>query len=62
MTLSPDDPSLRDAIISAVADGFDRQTRFLADFTRIPSRRGQEDAALDFMAMHGIKKRWVWDR
>ena len=50
MTLSPDDPSLRDAIISAVADGFDRQTRFLADFTRIPSRRGQEDAALDFMA------------
>jgi len=44
------DPGLRRAIIQAVADGFDRQVHFLAEFTRIPSLRGHEDAALDVMA------------
>ena len=59
MTLSADTPSIRQAIIDAVADGFERQTEFLADFTRIPSTRGQEDPALDFMAK-ALKER-DWD-
>src|SRR6056297_2369803 len=50
MTPDSQDPGLRHAIIDAVADGFDRQVHFLAEFTHIPSLRGQEDAALDFMA------------
>ncbi|EDM71795.1 acetylornithine deacetylase [Roseobacter sp. AzwK-3b] len=50
MTPDSQDPGLRHAIIDAVADGFDRQVHFLAEFTRIPSLRGQEDEALDFMA------------
>lgn len=50
MTPDSRDSGLRRAIIDAVADGFDRQLEFLAAFTRIPSLRGQEDAALDFMA------------
>lgn len=50
MTPDSRDTGLRRAIIDAVAAGFDRQLAFLAAFTRIPSLRGQEDAALDFMA------------
>ncbi len=50
MTKASTDPGLRQAIATAVADGFDRQVQFLADFTSIPSLRQQEDAALDFVA------------
>lgn len=50
MMQAPLDSATTNAIRTAVADGFARQTQFLADFTRIPSLRGREDAALDFMA------------
>ncbi len=38
------------AIRRAVAEGFDEQTRFLADFVRIPSLRFDEGPAQDFIA------------
>jgi len=43
-------PDLRNRIFRAVDDGFDDQVRFLADLTRLPSLRGQEATAQDFMA------------
>lgn len=39
-----------EAILQAVAAGFDAQVRFLGDFVRIPSLRGREGPAQDFMA------------
>lgn len=44
------DPAVRQAILDAVAAGFDAQTRFLADFVRIPSLRFEEGPAQDFVA------------
>ncbi|MEQ6250912.1 ArgE/DapE family deacylase [Sulfitobacter sp. HNIBRBA3233] len=38
------------AITKAVHDGFDAQTKFLADFVRIPSLRFEEGPAQDYMA------------
>ncbi len=43
-------PDLRNKIFRAVDEGFDAQIRFLADLTRLPSLRGQEAPAQDFMA------------
>jgi len=43
-------PDLGGKILRAVDDGFDAQLRFLADLTRLPSLRGQEAPAQDFMA------------
>ena len=37
-------------ITKAVDDGFDAQLKFTADLTRLPSLRGQEATAQDFMA------------
>src|SRR5262245_66508244 len=37
-------------IRQAVDDGFDDQLKFTADLTRLPSLRGQESTAQDFMA------------
>lgn len=42
--------SIRDRIVDAVAAGFEEETRFLADFVRIPSLRFAEGPAQDFMA------------
>ncbi|MGA0797220.1 MAG: ArgE/DapE family deacylase, partial [Quisquiliibacterium sp.] len=44
------DSSLHSRILTAVEDAFDEQVGFLADLTRIPSLRGQEASAQDFMA------------
>lgn len=44
------DSALKDRIVAAVAANFDGQTRFIADLVRIPSRRGREAPAQDFMA------------
>ncbi|MEK9719823.1 MAG: M20/M25/M40 family metallo-hydrolase, partial [Quisquiliibacterium sp.] len=44
------DSSLHSRILTAVHDRFDEQVRFLAELTAIPSLRGQEAAAQDFMA------------
>lgn len=43
-------PDLRNKIFRAVDAGFDDQVRFLADLTRLPSLRGDEAPAQDFMA------------
>lgn len=43
-------PDLRNKICRAVDEGFEPQIRFLADLTRLPSLRGQEAPAQDFMA------------
>lgn len=37
-------------LLEAVDIGFDQQIRFLADLTRLPSLRGEESTAQDFMA------------
>ena len=37
-------------LIDAVDAGFDEEIRFLADLTRMPSLRGEEATAQDFMA------------
>lgn len=44
------DPQTVHRIRAAVADGFDAQVRFLADFVRIPSLRFEEAPAQDFIA------------
>ena len=44
------DASLPSRIIAAVDEGFDEQVRFLAELTRLPSLRGNEAPAQDFMA------------
>jgi len=43
-------PDLRTKILRAVDENFDAQLGFLADLTRLPSLRGQEAPAQDFMA------------
>lgn len=43
-------PDTVDAITAAVESGFDDETRFLADFVRIPSLRFEEGPAQDFIA------------
>jgi acetylornithine deacetylase len=43
------DADLTRRILKAVDDGFDQQLSFLADLTRLPSLRGQEAPAQDFM-------------
>src|ERR1700759_4276463 len=50
--MEPDmaDADLTQRILKAVDDGFDEQTAFLADLTRLASLRGQEAPAQDFMA------------
>ena len=49
------------AILDAVETGFDDQVSFLADLTRIPSRRGEEAKALDFMANALSTRGWEVD-
>jgi acetylornithine deacetylase len=44
------DTALQDRIVAAVAGNFDAQVKFTADLVRIPSRRGREAPAQDFMA------------
>ena len=44
------DPSVISAILEAVDASFDAQIRFTQDFVRLPSLRGQEHTAQDFMA------------
>ena len=44
------DTSLNQRLIDAVDAGFDAQIRFLADLVRLPSLRGEEASAQDFMA------------
>ena len=44
------DISLNQRLINAVDAGFDAQLRFLADLVRLPSLRGEEASAQDFMA------------
>ena len=44
------DADVQRRILKAVDDGFDDQVAFLADLTRLPSLRGQEAPAQDFMA------------
>ena len=44
------DPQTRDRILGAVADLFDDEVAFLADFVRIPSLRFEEAPAQDFIA------------
>ena len=61
MTGSVLSPPLRQAIRAAVADGFNDQTGFLAAFTRIPSCRGHEGPALDFMADALHSRGWQVD-
>ncbi|MGR3783446.1 MAG: M20/M25/M40 family metallo-hydrolase, partial [Albimonas sp.] len=46
----PIDEADRKAIVAAVAENFDAQTSFLADFVRIPSQRFEEGPAQDFIA------------
>jgi len=43
-------PDLRNKIVRAVEEAFDDQVRFLTELTRLPSLRGQEAPAQDFMA------------
>ncbi len=61
MPQAPTGSATTDRIRQAVADGFARQTQFLADFTKIPSLRGHEDAALDFMAAALQQRDWQVD-
>lgn len=44
------DPQTRDIILGAVADRFEDEVAFLADFVRIPSLRFEEAPAQDFIA------------
>jgi acetylornithine deacetylase len=44
------DADLTKRVLKAVDDGFDDQVAFLADLRRLPSLRGQEAPAQDFMA------------
>ncbi len=46
----PIDEADRKAIVAAVAENFDAETSFLADFVRIPSQRFEEGPAQDFIA------------
>ena len=43
------DPTLRDRIAAAVAEGFDRQVAFTQDLIRFGSTRGAEHAVQDFV-------------
>jgi acetylornithine deacetylase len=63
MTGGMTDGALKRKIMKAVDDGFDDQVAFTADLTRLPSLRGQEATAQDFMARayrdHGLAvDRW----
>lgn len=49
------------AILDAVEAGFAEQVDFLADLTRISSRRHVEDGALDFMASALARRGWQVD-
>ncbi len=44
------DTAVKEKILAAVEAGFDEQLKFLADFVRIPSTRGNEAPAQDYMA------------
>jgi len=44
------DAAIVQKLLEAVDDGFEDQVRFTADLTRLPSLRGQEATAQDFMA------------
>ncbi|MEQ8895782.1 MAG: ArgE/DapE family deacylase [Roseovarius sp.] len=59
MSAIPD--KTRNAILDAVEAGFDDQLAFLAGLTRIPSRRGEEDAALDYMSDALAARGWQVD-
>jgi acetylornithine deacetylase len=48
---APIDAELTRRILAAVDANFDEQVRFTADLTRLPSTRGQEAQAQDFMAI-----------
>lgn len=55
------DEATRAALLAAVAEGFEDQTRFLADFVAIPSLRFQEAPAQDFMAAALRERGWEVD-
>ncbi len=49
-------------ILKAVDEGFDQQIEFTTDLTRIPSMRGQEATAQDFMAAAYRERGYAVDR
>lgn len=44
------DTEVTSAILKSVDDGFDEQLAFTQDLVRLPSLRGEEHTAQDFMA------------
>ncbi len=57
-----DNPIPYDQIRSAVQDGFDDQTAFLAELVRFPSTRGNEHTVQDHMARALRQRGYVLDR
>ena len=56
------DRTAADAIVQAVEQGFDEQVRFTQDLVRLPSLRGQEATAQDFLARELKKRGFSVDR
>ncbi len=56
------DNQLADDILSAVADGFGQQVAFTQDLVRLPSLRGQEHTAQDFLFEAMRSRDWAMDR
>ena len=56
------DKKVSDAILAAVEQGFDEQVVFTQDLVRLPSLRGQEATAQDFLARELKKRGFAVDR
>lgn len=56
------DPALARSIMKAVEENFDEQVKVTADLVRIPSRRGREAPAQDFMAAQFARRGLSVDR
>jgi acetylornithine deacetylase len=56
------DPELQKEILASVADGFEAQVGFTQELIRLPSLRGQEQTAQDFMFRAQAERGYVMDR
>lgn len=55
-------PALRQRILQAVDAGFAAQTELTAQLVRLPSQRGEEATAQDFMAARYAERGYAVDR
>ncbi len=59
---APPDPKLAEEILASVAEGFAEQVAFTEELIRLPSLRGQEQTAQDFMHRALAERGYALDR